>query len=211
MTNKPYIVGITGGSASGKTLFLKNLLAAFPSKDLCLISQDNYYRPREKQPVDDQGVKNFDTPYSIDFEQYAQDIKDIIAGKVVRRQEYNFNNPNVEPKIIEFKPAPLVVVEGIFVFYYPEVADLLDLKIFIDAKEYIKLKRRIIRDRDERGYDLEDVLYRYERHVAPTYEKYIEPFKHDADLIIPNNLNFQNALEVLVTFLSKKVEKKKAV
>jgi uridine kinase len=208
MSYKPYIVGITGGSASGKTLFLKNLLAAFPTKDLCLISQDNYYRPRDKQPVDEQGIHNFDTPFSLDSEQYARDIKDLMAGKTVLRQEYNFNNPNAAPKVLEFKPAPLIVVEGIFVFYYPEVADLLDLKIFIDAKEYIKLKRRIIRDRDERGYDLEDVLYRYERHVAPTYEKYIEPFKADADIIIPNNLHFQNALEVLVTFLSKKVDER---
>jgi uridine kinase len=208
MSYKPYIVGITGGSASGKTLFLKNLLAAFPTKDLCLISQDNYYRPRDKQPVDEQGIHNFDTPFSLDSEQYARDIKDLMGGKTVLRQEYNFNNPNAAPKVLEFKPAPLIVVEGIFVFYYPEVADLLDLKIFIDAKEYIKLKRRIIRDRDERGYDLEDVLYRYERHVAPTYEKYIEPFKADADIIIPNNLHFQNALEVLVTFLSKKVDER---
>ena len=97
--------------------------------------------------------------------------------------------------------APVVVVEGIFVLYYPELTDLLDLKIFLDAKDHIKLKRRIIRDKVERGYDLDDVLYRYEMHVMPTYEKYIEPFKNEADLIIPNNHNFDRALDVIRTYL----------
>lgn len=89
--------------------------------------------------------------------------------------------------------------------YYPELADLLDLKIFIDAKDYIKVKRRILRDKIERGYDLDDVLYRYEKHVMPTYEKYIEPFKHDADLIIPNNRGFDKALDIIKSYLRDKV------
>ncbi|ERM83777.1 uridine kinase [Rhodonellum psychrophilum GCM71 = DSM 17998] len=203
--NKPFIVGITGGSASGKTLFLDKLLNSFEPNQVCLISQDNYYRARHLQPVDDKGVHNFDTPHSIDFEQYADDIRKIQAGESVFRQEYTFNNPNKKPKILEFAPAPVVVVEGIFVLYYPELANLLDLKVFIDAKEYIKLKRRIVRDKVERGYDLDDVLYRYEKHVMPTYEKYIEPFKHDADLIVTNNHNFDKALDVIKTYLRSKL------
>ena len=203
---KPYIIGITGGSASGKTLFLNTLLKSFPNKEICLISQDNYYRARELQPIDDKGIKNFDTPNSIDFEQFAHDIRELLAGRTVSRLEYAFNNPEAKPEILTFSPAPIIVVEGIFVFYYPEVASLLDLKVFIDAKEYIKLSRRIIRDRDERGYDLEDVLYRYDRHVAPTYEKYIAPFKSDADLVIPNNNHFKNAMDVLVVYLNHKLK-----
>jgi uridine kinase len=206
MMTKPYIIGITGGSASGKTLFLNTLLKSFPNKEICLISQDNYYRARELQPIDDMGVKNFDTPNSIDYEQFAHDIRELLAGRTVSKLEYSFNNPSAKPEVLTFSPAPIIVVEGIFVFYYPEVASLLDLKVFIDAKEYIKLSRRIIRDRDERGYDLEDVLYRYDRHVAPTYEKYIAPFKSDADLVIPNNNHFKNAMDVLVVYLNHKLK-----
>ncbi len=206
MMTKPYIIGITGGSASGKTLFLNTLLKSFPNKEICLISQDNYYRARELQPIDDMGIKNFDTPNSIDYEQFAHDIRELLAGRTVSKLEYAFNNPEAKPEVLTFSPAPIIVVEGIFVFYYPEVASLLDLKIFIDAKEYIKLSRRIIRDRDERGYDLEDVLYRYDRHVAPTYEKYIAPFKSDADLVIPNNNHFKNAMDVLVVYLNNKLK-----
>lgn len=198
---KPFIVGITGGSASGKTLFLERLLSSFDSGEVCLISQDNYYKPRHMQPIDPQGVHNFDTPFSIDFEQYAADIRKIQSGETVFREEYNFNNTSKKPKMLTFASAPVVVVEGIFVLYYPELTDLLDLKIFLDAKDHIKLKRRIIRDKVERGYDLDDVLYRYEMHVMPTYEKYIEPFKNEADLIIPNNHNFDRALDVIRAYL----------
>jgi uridine kinase len=201
----PYIIGITGGSGSGKTLFLKKLLDHFISDEVCLISQDNYYKPREEQPIDDNGVKNFDLPISIDFDTYKNDILDLKAGRSVFQQEYTFNNPSATPKQIELKPAPVIVVEGIFVFHYKVIADLLDLKVFIDAKDFLKLKRRIIRDDIERGYNLDDVLYRYEHHVMPTYEKYIKPYKLDADIIIPNHDNFNEALEVLTSFVRAKV------
>jgi uridine kinase len=201
----PFIVGITGGSASGKTTFLRRLLASFPEEEICLISQDNYYHPRESQLVDAQGVTNFDLPSSIDSVAYAADVLRISQGLEVRRPEYTFNKAGVQPRELVFKPAPIVVVEGIFVFYFEEVAKLLDLKVYIDAREHVKVLRRIVRDRDERGYDLEDVLYRYTNHVAPTYEKYIKPFKHDADLIIPNNNHFDKGLDVLVSFLKSKV------
>lgn len=206
MSKKPFIVGITGGSASGKTSFLKNLLEAFEPQEICLIAQDNYYKPREEQPLDENGVYNFDLPESINAQEYARDIEKLRNGETVYRLEYTYNNPNIVPKTLVFKPAPIIVVEGIFVFYFPEIAKLLDLKVFIDAKEHIKLKRRIHRDQIERGYDLNDVLYRYEKHVAPTYELYIEPFKNKADIIIPNNLHYQKPLEMMISYLKTKVQ-----
>jgi uridine kinase len=201
----PYLVGITGGSASGKTLFLKRLLECFSPEEICLVSQDNYYRPRHEQPIDENGIQNFDMPQSINSEEYGRDVAQLKAGQMVSRKEYTFNNPNVEPATLTFVPAPIIVVEGIFVFHYPEVTRHLDLKVYIDAEEHIKLKRRIIRDRVERGYDLEDVLYRYEKHVAPTYTKFIEPFKNEADVIVPNNSSFERGLKVLVDHLKAKL------
>jgi uridine kinase len=203
--NKPFIVGVTGGSASGKTLFLKSLVKSFAKEDLCLVSQDEYFKRKEDQPIDEKGISNFDTPFSIDADQFAADIKLLRQGETVLRKEYTFNNLALTPRILTFKPAPVIIVEGIFVFYYPEIAKLFDLKIFIDAREHIKLTRRIVRDKDERGYGIEDVLYRYEKHVAPTYQKYIKPFKHEADFVIPNNLHFDKALEVITVFLKTKI------
>lgn len=202
---KPYIVGITGGSASGKTMFLNSLLAAFEKEDVCIISQDNYYKPMNLQPLDDEGVVNFDEPSSIDFDNYEKDIISLRSGRTVLREEYTFNNPDKRPEVLTLSPAPIIVVEGIFVFYIPEILELIDLKVFIDAEEHVKIKRRITRDKIERGFGLEDVLYRYEKHVVPTYEKYIKPYKSKADLIIPNNHHFKNGLEVLVAFLNTKL------
>lgn len=203
--NKPYIVGITGGSASGKTMFLNSLLKSFKQEDICLIAQDNYYKSLDLQPVDEKGIENFDLPSSIDFEEYLKDIKTLRSGNSVQRKEYTFNNPDKAPDIINLNPSPIIVVEGIFVFYNPQILDLIDLKVFIDAEEHVKLKRRIIRDKVERGYDLDDVLYRYEKHVVPTYEKFIKPFKSEADIIIPNNHDFKKGLAVLVAFLNNKI------
>ena len=197
----PYLIGITGGSGSGKTYFLNSLMHAFKEDEICLLSQDNYYLPRDQQPLDKNGVKNFDTPQSIDSVSLARDVAGIKAGNDIERLEYTFNNPNKKPRMLKFKASPIVVIEGLFVMHFPEVNKLLDLRLFIDAKDHIKLKRRIVRDKVERGYDLDDVLYRFEKHVMPSYEKYLEPLRHDADLIIPNNEDFSNALEVLTGFL----------
>lgn len=198
---EPYVIGITGGSASGKTYFLHSLLSEFAPEEVCLISQDNYYRPKDQVPKDANGVENYDLPEAIDFELYAQHIAALKAGQEVQQKEYTFNNPLVIPKMLTFRPAPIIVVEGIFVFYSYHISRLLDLKVFIDAKEHIKIKRRIIRDNSERGYDLEDVLYRWENHVAPTYEKFIKPSKYDADIVINNNQHFANGLKILTTYM----------
>jgi uridine kinase len=200
----PYIIGITGGSGSGKTRFLNRLLDQFTASEVCLVSQDNYYRNRDEQPVDDKGIKNFDLPESIDFAEFKKDIIALKEGNSVSRLEYTFNNPKATPKQIELHPAPVLVVEGIFVLHDQEIARVLDLKVFIEAQDYIKLKRRIIRDEKERGYDLDDVLYRYEHHVMPTYDKYIKPYKMDADIIIPNHTDFSEAMEVLSSFVRTK-------
>ncbi len=208
--NQPLVVGMTGGSASGKTLFLSRLMQTFGEEEICLVSQDNYYKSRDTQPVDENGVKNFDTPQSIDFDEFRRDLEQLKAGEVVRRAEYTFNNPSATPRELVFKPSPIIIAEGIFVFYDKELSSLFNLKLFIEAKNYLMLKRRITRDALERGYDLDDVLYRYEKHVAPTFEKYIEPLKHEADIIIPNNHHFDNALKVVVAYLQNELAKRKA-
>jgi uridine kinase len=200
-----FTIGISGGSASGKTHFLKSLVSRFKENELCVISQDDYYHPKEKQPLDNNGIENFDTPQSIDLESFINDLRSLQSGKEVIRQEYTFNNPGITPKTLCFRPAPMIIIEGIFVFYHPALREMLDLKIFIDASKHIKLKRRITRDEKERGYTKEDVLYRYENHVDPNYEKFVKPFRKDADIIIMNNEKFEKGLELLESFIREKL------
>src|SRR5690242_19363881 len=124
----PFTIGITGGSGSGKTYFLKNLASQFKPHEICLISQDHYYKARDLQTTDEKGVKNFDLPTAIEREKFHQDIVKLKRGEVVKIKEYTFNNPNAVPSSIEFQPAPLLIIEGLFVQYFEEIAKELDLK-----------------------------------------------------------------------------------
>ncbi|BDS12621.1 uridine kinase family protein [Aureispira anguillae] len=206
---KPFLIGLTGVSGSGKTTFLKRLETIFGKDELCVISQDNYYKPREEQLIDDEGIRNFDLPTSINRAEFYQDILELLAGKTVVRQEYTFNNDLAVPKMLEFPPCPIILIEGIFIYHYKEIKDLMDLKLFLHVKETTALSRRIRRDRIERNYPLEDVLYRYKNHVLPTYERYIKPFQYEADLIINNSDNFDAGLNVVVTYLQSVLKTRK--
>jgi len=197
----PLIIGVTGGSGSGKTRFLKELTKEFTTDEVCLITQDNYYRPRNEQPTDDQGIQNFDKPESIDHKLLFQNIVALKNNRPVEISEYTFNNPKATGRNLTFKPAPVLIVEGLMVFYWDNIRSLIDLSVFIEASDLIKIKRRITRDAKERGYDLDDVLYRYEHHVAPFYNQFLRPLKENMDIIIPNNTNFEKGMNVVSAYI----------
>ena len=204
MITKPFIVGITGGSASGKTSFLKDVLNAFSNDQICLISQDNYYRTLDCVPRDENGIHNFDLPETIDHERFADHLSRLHAGQIVETPEYTFNNPNAVPKTLIYHPTPLIIVEGLFVFHFPDVASQLDLKVYITAKNKIKLDRRLMRDQAERGLTTDVINYQWEYHVRPAYRQFVKPHKEQADIVIPNNTHYQKGLDVVVSFLRTK-------
>lgn len=203
--SKPFLIGITGGSGSGKTTLLQAIREQFSPAQVCIISQDDYYVPIEKQYVDEQGIENFDLPRSINKKAFRKDIEKLIAGQDVTIQEYTFNNKTKKPQFITFRAAPIIVVEGLFVFHYKKILNLLDLKVYLHAKENLKVIRRIKRDRVERNYPLDDVLYRYENHVLPSFEKYIAPYRESADIVINNNEAMKMGTQVMVGFIKEKL------
>lgn len=205
-SKSPYLVGIAGGSASGKTSFLRALLDAFEPEEISLVSQDNYYRPFEEQVKDENGWVNFDLPGSINQLEFTSDLEKLKQGKPIKRLEYTFNNPAVTPAMLTTQPAPIIITEGLFVFHYDDVRELSDYKVYLHADPTIRLERRINRDHVERGYPEDEVRYQWENHVRPADKLYLEPYKNMAHQTVNNDKTFDAGLETLVQHLKKRLK-----
>ena len=198
---KNLIFGIVGCSGSGKSHIVNYVKNNFDLDVISILLQDNYYKRREDQKKDSDGNYNFDLPSSFLEDELFNDLKKIKNNSIVERLEYTFNNPKILPKKIIVKPRSIILVEGIFLFYYKNFQKLIDRKIFIDVDENAGLKRRIKRDLEERGYDKKNVLYKYNNHVIPSYNKYILPYKNDADLIVNNTKNDNEAAKLTLDYI----------
>ncbi len=206
--DKPYVIGIAGSSGSGKTFFLKSFLNHFKDSDVTLISQDDYYIPANTKTQEENRLYNFDLPTAIDRDAFYKDIKDLFDGKTIYKEEYTFNNPNIKPKMLEIKPAPILIVEGLFIFHYEEVNNLLDYRIFLDANEDVALERRLKRDLLERGYDHDDVMYKWINHVVPSYNTYLLPYKEITDKVIINNTDDPAVINSATDIISQDLRQK---
>ncbi len=195
------IIGITGGRGSGKTDFIRELRNRFGEDQLAIISEDNYYRPRQEQMADENGVLNFDIPEAIEDSALISDILKLKNGQAIIRTEYTFNNDRLSPREIKTTAAPVIIVEGLFILHRQEIRSLINLSVLIHARDELKLIRRIHRDQQERNYPLDDVLYRYQHHVSPAYQKYIAPYLDEIDLTINNNKHFVNGVDLLASYI----------
>ena len=207
--DKPFIVGIAGGSGSGKTFFLKCFLEHFTNEEVCLVSQDDYYFPvAHNMTAEENILYNFDIPETIDREHFYSDITSLINKETIFKKEYTFNNPNAVPKILEIKPAPILIVEGLFIFHFTEIARLLDLRIFIEADEHVALKRRLKRDLEERGYAHDGVMYKWTNHVMPAYNEFLLPYKNECEQVIVNNSHMADDIIRVTEQISKELRNK---
>ncbi|HLS96353.1 uridine kinase [Sphingobacterium allocomposti] len=207
--NKPYVIGIAGSSGSGKTFFLKSFLNHFLPEQVTLISQDDYYIPANTKTREENRLYNFDLPTAINRKAFFHDIKQLFEGNTIYREEYTFNNPDIKPKMLEIKPAPILIIEGLFIFHYEEVNNLLDFRIFLDADEPVALERRLRRDLIERGYDHDDVMYKWINHVVPSYNAYLLPYKPICDLVILNNADDPKIIDDAANKISVDLKEKK--
>jgi uridine kinase len=199
---RPYIIGITGCSASGKTSFVHRLRDIFSKNDLSVISQDNYYKPLDFQPRDSEGHPHFDLPESIDMVRFQNDLNSIKSGQQVSYLEYTFNNKDAEPKTIVVDPSPIIIMEGLFIFHNEEIRNNLDLKIYIDSTEEVMWERRLKRDQAERGLEADWLVYQWNNHVLPSYKQFLEPYKYEADLVIHNIKSYDLCLQMVIDHLT---------
>jgi len=206
MTERRYVVGVSGRSGSGKSTFVRRIMEYFGSDMICLHTMDNYYLPNEQQVADEQQFINFDLPTSFDRTKFHRDLQLLIQGKQVQLAEYEFTNENPGDKIITLFSAPIILVEGLFVYHYSEISELLDYKVMMQVSYEKCYNRRLNRDLKERNYSEDQTHYRYNAHVEPAYKLFIEPYIDLCDLKIDNEESLDSGLEQLVTEIKKTID-----
>jgi len=204
------IIGICGGSGSGKTTLLMRLKSYYEGLNPSIFSMDNYYYPIENQEKDENGVHNFDLPTALDVIKLTDDLQKLKNGEQIVLREYHFNTPPNKHVLLTINPSDLIIVEGLFLFHFFGVKELIDYSIFVDVDPKIQLDRRLYRDQETRGYSRESVLYQWENHVTPCYENYLLPYEKEADFRFRNDSRSDQDFERLTKEVSFKMEETNA-
>lgn len=181
------IIGIAGGTGSGKTTVVQQIVEELPKDEVCIISQDSYYHDTSELSYDERVKINFDHPKAIDFELLVAHLKELRKGKSIEQPVYSFVEHNRTKETLKTIPKKVVIVEGILILTNPSLRELFDIKLFVHADSDERLIRRLKRDISERGRDLNEVLNRYQSTLKPMHQQFIEPTKEFADIIIPTN------------------------
>ncbi len=198
---KPFVIGIFGGSGSGKTTLLKKLKRALGEEKVSVFTMDNYYLPKEHQKKDKNNVTNFDLPTALDEKLLEKDLFSLISGNQIEVKEYFFNSPVNETKKVLIRPKEILIVEGLFLYHFDGVKRHLDFSIYVEVNIKHQLSRRIERDQKTRGYAKKDITYQWYEHVIPCFEKYILPYKSQADFIFQNDTSAKEDMVRLNTRL----------
>jgi uridine kinase len=199
------IIGIAGGTGSGKTTVVHQIMNELPEAEVGIIAQDSYYKKTENLSYDERKSINFDHPRAIDFELLVAHLKELKAGNVIDQPVYSFVTHNRTDDTVTTHPRKVMLVEGILILTNPELRDLFDIKIFVHADSDERLIRRLKRDIAERGRDMEEVLNRYQSTLKPMHQQFIEPTKAFADIIIPNDKFNTVAIDVVRAVINQRI------
>lgn len=199
------IIGIAGGTGSGKTTVVEQIVQELPKDEVCVISQDSYYKDTSDLSYEQRVEINFDHPSAIDFELLVQHLKELRKGQAINQPVYSFVEHNRTGETILTHPKKVIIVEGILILTHPEIREMFDVKLFVHADSDERLIRRLKRDIAERGRDLDEVLNRYQTNLKPMHEQFIEPTKEYADIIIPTNRYNTVAVELIRNIIHQKI------
>ena len=199
------IIGIAGGTGCGKTTVVAQIIAQLPADEVCVISQDSYYKDTSHLRYDERVAINFDHPNSIDFELLLEHLKALRDGDSFEQPMYSFVEHNRTGKTITTHPKKVVIVEGILILTQPEIRDMFDIKVYVHADSDERLIRRLKRDIAERGRDIDEVLSRYQTTLKPMHQQFIEPTKEFADIIIPTNKYNTVGVDLIRTIIAERL------
>ena len=200
------IIGIAGGTGSGKTTVVNQILNELDSEEVTVISQDSYYSKNDNLSYKERCGINFDHPRAIDFELLIDHMKELKKGNVIEQPIYSFVTHNRSTDTIKTHPRKVIIVEGILIFTNKVLRDLMDIKIYVHADSDERLIRRLRRDIKERGRSIEEVLQRYQDTLKPMHQQFIEPTKNFADIIIPNDKYNTVAIDIVRTVINERLK-----
>jgi len=201
------ILGIAGGTGSGKTTVVNQILNELPDEEVTVISQDSYYKKNDHLSYKERCNINFDHPNAIDFDLLIEHVKELKKDNVIEQPIYSFVTHNRVQDTLITHPKKVVIIEGILILTKKELRDLIDIKVFVHADSDERLIRRLKRDIQERGRDINEVLERYQSTLKPMHEEFIEPTKSYADLIIPNDTYNTVAIDIVRTVINESLER----
>ena len=203
--DKILVIGIAGGSGSGKTTLLKNIIQTF-GPAITVISHDNYYKRHDEMTYAERCKLNYDDPAALETDLMVRQLEQLKNGQEILCPVYDFTVHNRSDETMLIKPERVIIVEGILIFENKELRDLMDIKIFVDTDADIRICRRIKRDVNKRGRSLESVILQYQETVKPMHEKYVEPSKKYADIVVPEGGKNLVALAMIQGYISRYLE-----
>ncbi len=201
------VVGIAGGTASGKTTVARKIHEALSPSRVAFIDQDSYYRDLKDMSLEDRREVNFDHPDAFDTDLLVNHIKQLKAGNAIEKPVYNFVTSTREARTVAVNPADIILIEGILVLHMDAIREQLALKIFVETEDDVRIIRRLTRDIKERGRDFDHVVHQYFKHVRPMHMGFVDPSKRHADIIVPHGGNNDTAIDMLVGALRAKLQR----
>ena len=201
------LIGIAGGTGSGKTTLADKLIENFGSDEVSILRHDNYYKRHDDMTYEERSVLNYDHPDAFDTELLYEHIKMLKAGQAIEMPVYDYTVHNRSNEVVVVNPAPVIVLEGILIFAEPSLCELMDIKVFVDTDADVRILRRILRDVKERERSLDSVISQYLTTVKPMHEQFVEPSKRRADIIIPEGGQNVVALQMLIERVKKHLRK----
>lgn len=199
MRKKPIIIGVTGGSGSGKTSVSRAILANFPNAKIAMIEHDSYYKDQSHLTFEERVTTNYDHPLAFETDLLINHLKELIADRPVDIPIYDYTQHTRSEKSYRQEPQDVFIVEGILVLEDQRLRDLMDIKLFVDTDDDIRIIRRIKRDMQERGHSLDSIIEQYTRVVKPMYHQFIEPTKRYADIVVPEGVSNLVAIDLINT------------
>jgi len=206
--NKPVVIGVCGGTGSGKSTVAKAIFKSLPDDNILIIEQDAYYKDQSSMSYEDRVKTNYDHPLAFDTDLLIAHVATLCEGKAIEKPVYNFSIHNREERTIPVQSRDIIIIEGIMILEDARLRNLMDIKIFVDTDADVRIIRRITRDINERGRTLESVIDQYLTTVKPAHEQFIEPMKKYADIIIPEGGYNKVAIDLMTTKVMSIIKEK---